>query len=1068
MNSSPFRIICSAVLLLWSNLSHHMFRNEYTKTTWDVLLLRIVSCCLLLALYNHAKFRQHSLWDLYETSETHFHSPKYPPLKGNDIRILALLPSTDRTAPLRGRFETHNLNNDNETSNKADKTGYEAVFYNKTTPPTMGSIVIESTIVVIPVHLQRALFWLRHAHKERRLWADAICINHSDLLEEFTQISLFPQIFKRATKAIAWVGEPKEAEEEASRPFLEALQHPSSFLLFIRSGGIAHASGLKVLIKPLKRWKLISRKRAGLCRELMLAGRISLQLGRYEIPGLFLVLLMWNYTKALRLPRLERGTNALLRLDASAALGVKASLIDFVEVFINNEKEQYDNGLFFEPWVARGVIEELLTMLRRSGKDSVSLKTLENLASLLDATYPLLEQDVNSSNRYEAYNTRGTTTKRMMIATRDRRLLEIDRILGLKQASPGSQKKDEKYSALADPFFMDYHPYWSKVVTHVANGAPGTVYPIPVIKEKKFQLNEKSRAELRHLVKSNRVDSTHSNFVKDTTDRTTKPKIHVENEIERPHSVATTEKSYRLSWTCVSDLDGLSTPFANSEKPCGHRGLDHYTEHRPGAVRELLETLQEHGIRASMEVCNPSQSKASTIRAMFERLGMAISNTCTWIRFCVLAWLGIEKWTCPSLPTTHPRLSDAVHDGMGYSKMAGRILWDFAIAWFMIVVVGSHIVLGVVKWTSQFLRILFPQLPDAVLDSSFSSKIVYGFASVAIVEAIIALCGWLVVSVPILLVIAISSHTRRITYRQDLGAEGDRSPFSKAANQSLSKIANRSPSSIATSGPTNGSLPSTSSGNVDSSNSNQPLQTSIGLSTASQATSGPQNWRFSASTAHTQVNSTNINISEDFILLCMKVKRFLTNRYDLQVSTITRDRELFEALRREYHSKFRWAYRQFSFQTVQRMSFVKFTLHARKEVDGLVSDMPPETVKHYTCDPRKPDRTPPLGSDFLMHRFSSPKDCFQDNICLRQFPKRIGERPTPGVDPDLYTGWGVHLEQDMDLQRICLVLFFGIASAGMFGLVWGICKKSLQDGFSVASFVLGSEAIAVPIRSASK
>ncbi|XP_014558083.1 hypothetical protein COCVIDRAFT_95433 [Bipolaris victoriae FI3] len=193
----------------------------------------------------------------------------------------------------------------------------------------------------------------------------------------------------------------------------------------------------------------------------------------------------------------------------------------------------------------------------------------------------------------------------------------------------------------------------------------------------------------------------------------------------------------------------------------------------------------------------------------------------------------------------------------------------------------------------------------------------------------------------------------------------------------------------------------------------------------------------------------------------MKVKRFLTNRYDLQISTITRDRELFEALRREYHSKFRWIYRQFSFQTVQRMSFVKFTLHARKEVDGLVYDMPPEAVKHYTCDPRKPDRTPALGSDFLMHRFSSPKDCFQDNICLRQFPKRIGERPTPGVDPDLYTGWGVHLEQDMDLQRICLVLFFGIASAGTFGLVWGICKKSLQDGFSIASFILGSEAIAV-------
>jgi hypothetical protein len=96
-----------------------------------------------------------------------------------------------------------------------------------------------------------------------------------------------------------------------------------------------------------------------------------------------------------------------------------------------------------------------------------------------------------------------------------------------------------------------------------------------------------------------------------------------------------------------------------------------------------------------------------------------------------------------------------------------------------------------------------------------------------------------------------------------------------------------------------------------------------------------------------------------------------------------------------------------------------------------------------------------------MHRFSSPKDCFHDDICLRQFPKRIGERPTPGIDPDLYTGWGVHLEQDLDLQRVCLVLFFFVASGGSFGLAWGICKRSLQDGFSIASFIVGTEAVAV-------
>ena len=124
--------------------------------------------------------------------------------------------------------------------------------------------------------------------------------------------------------------------------------------------------------------------------------------------------------------------------------------------------------------------------------------------------------------------------------------------------------------------------------------------------------------------------------------------------------------------------------------------------------------------------------------------------------------------------------------------------------------------------------------------------------------------------------------------------------------------------------------------------------------------------------------------------------------------------------------------------------------------------MPPETARHYTYDPRNPGRIPALDSDFLMHRFSSQINCFNDNICLRGFPKRIGERPTPGINPDLYTGWGMHLEQGLDLQRICLVLFFGIASGGTFGLVWGICK-SVQDGFAIASFIVGSEAVAVAI-----
>lgn len=126
-----------------------------------------------------------------------------------------------------------------------------------------------------------------------------------------------------------------------------------------------------------------------------------------------------------------------------------------------------------------------------------------------------------------------------------------------------------------------------------------------------------------------------------------------------------------------------------------------------------------------------------------------------------------------------------------------------------------------------------------------------------------------------------------------------------------------------------------------------------------------------------------------------------------------------------------------------------------------MTDMPPETVKHYTCDPRKPDHIPAMGSDFLMHRFTSPDACLQGNICLRQMPKRVGERPTPGIDPDFYTGWGMHIEEGLNIERIYLLLLVGVVSGGTFGIVWAICKRSLQDGFAVAGFIVGIEAIAV-------
>ncbi|KAF2855319.1 hypothetical protein T440DRAFT_209539 [Plenodomus tracheiphilus IPT5] len=205
-----------------------------------------------------------------------------------------------------------------------------------------------------------------------------------------------------------------------------------------------------------------------------------------------------------------------------------------------------------------------------------------------------------------------------------------------------------------------------------------------------------------------------------------------------------------------------------------------------------------------------------------------------------------------------------------------------------------------------------------------------------------------------------------------------------------------------------------------------------------------------------------VNVPEDFMLLCFRVKKYLTRRHDLGLSRVSSDRELFSAFRREYHSRRSgWLHRTWSLRTVQRINFVKFVLRPRREIDGLEPGMPTAQELHYTYDPRPPGLIPPIGNNMLMHRFNSPEACYNDDICLKQIPKRVNERPTPGIAPDLHTGWGLHFEEGLDFERICFVLLGAFVSSGLFGLIWAVCKGSLQDGFTVAGFVASGEAVAV-------
>jgi hypothetical protein len=72
-------------------------------------------------------------------------------------------------------------------------------------------------------------------------------------------------------------------------------------------------------------------------------------------------------------------------------------------------------------------------------------------------------------------------------------------------------------------------------------------------------------------------------------------------------------------------------------------------------------------------------------------------------------------------------------------------------------------------------------------------------------------------------------------------------------------------------------------------------------------------------------NPSNVTIpsSSDFIHICFKVGKYLKLRHDLRLDVITRDRELFQELRKAYAERFSWTHRAFSLQTVQKIKFVK-------------------------------------------------------------------------------------------------------------------------------------------------
>jgi hypothetical protein len=135
----------------------------------------------------------------------------YRPLKGNCIRILVLQPSIRYHGALIGQLSTVSLDS---------TVTYDAISYTWGNLSYRGSMILNGYRHPISGNLERALHQLRDVTKVKRLWVDAVSINMDDLTERSAQILRMRQIFGRAEKVIAWLGEEADESHRALQ-FLE-------------------------------------------------------------------------------------------------------------------------------------------------------------------------------------------------------------------------------------------------------------------------------------------------------------------------------------------------------------------------------------------------------------------------------------------------------------------------------------------------------------------------------------------------------------------------------------------------------------------------------------------------------------------------------------------------------------------------------------------------------------------------------------------------------------------------------------------------------------------------------
>jgi hypothetical protein len=96
-----------------------------------------------------------------------------------------------------------------------DQLQYTALSYVWGDATYKQPISVNGKLFGITPNLHAALVYIRDENKPVQLWVDAVCINQSDIDERNSQVAQMSDIYLRAKKVIAWLGEAADGSDAA-------------------------------------------------------------------------------------------------------------------------------------------------------------------------------------------------------------------------------------------------------------------------------------------------------------------------------------------------------------------------------------------------------------------------------------------------------------------------------------------------------------------------------------------------------------------------------------------------------------------------------------------------------------------------------------------------------------------------------------------------------------------------------------------------------------------------------------------------------------------------------------